>query len=102
MARENLMQLDGSPLSYSQGLNHFESSPGVRREFCGKCGATVFWHNTERPGVVDVSVGLLKAKEGALASSWLEWWTQRVSFAEDAFDKSFIAHFESRLGVSDR
>jgi hypothetical protein len=65
-------------------LRSYESSPGVAREFCHRCGATVFWHNTQRPDLIDVSVGLLQAPEGARAESWLEWWTARVSFAEDA------------------
>ncbi|KAL7621188.1 hypothetical protein AAE478_008505 [Parahypoxylon ruwenzoriense] len=65
-------------------LQSYESSPGVRREFCPRCGATVFWRDRWRPDIVDVSVGLLDAREGARAESWLDWWTERVSFAEDA------------------
>jgi hypothetical protein len=65
-------------------LRSYESSTGVAREFCPRCGATVFWHNKERSELIDVSVGLLDATEGARAETWLEWWTGRVSFAEDA------------------
>ncbi|KAI0886043.1 uncharacterized protein GGS22DRAFT_159678 [Annulohypoxylon maeteangense] len=65
-------------------LQSYESSPGVLREFCPRCGATVFWHDRWRPGIVDVSTGLLDAPEGARAESWLDWWYSRVSFAEDA------------------
>ncbi|OIW30681.1 hypothetical protein CONLIGDRAFT_287831 [Coniochaeta ligniaria NRRL 30616] len=65
-------------------LKTYESSPGVAREFCPRCGATVFWHNKERPELIDVSVGLLEATEGARAESWLVWWHERVSFAEEA------------------
>jgi hypothetical protein len=64
-------------------LHSFASSEGVLREFCGVCGATVFWHDAYRPDVIDVSVGLLDAAEGARAERWLEWWTDRVSFSED-------------------
>lgn len=64
-------------------LQTYSSSPGVLREFCAKCGATVFWHNDTRAGIIDVSVGLLRADEGARAESWLHWWTARVSFQED-------------------
>ncbi len=64
-------------------LKSYESSPGVLREFCPRCGATVFWHDKWRPDLIDVSVGLLRA-EGSRAESWLDWWTKRVSFAEDA------------------
>ncbi|KAI1092830.1 hypothetical protein F5B19DRAFT_452937 [Rostrohypoxylon terebratum] len=65
-------------------LQSYESSPGVLREFCPGCGATVFWHDRWRPGIIDVSVGLLDAPEGARAETWLDWWYGRVSFAEDA------------------
>lgn len=65
-------------------LRSYESSPGVFREFCQGCGATVFWHSEKRSDLIDVSVGLLQAKEGARAESLLEWWRDRCSFAEDA------------------
>ncbi|KAG9025307.1 hypothetical protein FRB95_010330 [Tulasnella sp. JGI-2019a] len=65
-------------------LKSYESSPGVVREFCPTCGATIFWHDRWRPELIDVSVGLLDAEEGARAESWLEWWRGRVSFVEDA------------------
>jgi hypothetical protein len=65
-------------------LKGYVSSEGVVRESCPRCGATVFWRDRWRPGVVDVSVGLLRAGEGALAEGWLDWWKGRVSFAEDA------------------
>ncbi|KAI1755801.1 hypothetical protein F4782DRAFT_487044 [Xylaria castorea] len=65
-------------------LTSYESSQGVRREFCSHCGATVFWRDRWRSELIDVSVGLLDAAEGARAESWLDWWTGRVSFAEDA------------------
>lgn len=65
-------------------LRSYESSPGVLREFCHGCGATVFWHSKVRPDLIDVSVGLLQAGEGARAESLLEWWRERCSFAEDA------------------
>ncbi|KAK9781343.1 hypothetical protein SCARD494_14116 [Seiridium cardinale] len=65
-------------------LKCYNSSPGVAREFCAKCGATVFWHDQDRPELIDVSVGILDAPEGARAENWLEWWTERVSFSEEA------------------
>lgn len=71
----------GSPV-----IKSYESSEGVIREFCHACGATVFWHDKWRPEVVDVGVGLLEAGmgEGPRAETWLEWWSGRVSFEEDA------------------
>ncbi|KFA61529.1 hypothetical protein S40285_09617 [Stachybotrys chlorohalonatus IBT 40285] len=64
-------------------LQTYASSPGARRDFCGTCGATVFWREVSQPDVVDVSVGLLRAREGARAEAWLEWWTDRVSYSEE-------------------
>jgi len=64
-------------------LKSYNSSPGVLREFCGTCGATVFWHDEHRPDLIDVSIGLLDADEGSRAENWLEWWTERVSFEEE-------------------
>jgi hypothetical protein len=64
-------------------LRTYESSPGVLRESCVNCGATVFWHDKWRPELIDVSVGLLEAPEGARAESLLDWWKGRTSFAEE-------------------
>ncbi|MBS0395489.1 MAG: GFA family protein [Proteobacteria bacterium] len=36
-----------------------ESSPGVRREFCGRCGAPLTYRNASRPDEVDVTLGTL-------------------------------------------
>jgi hypothetical protein len=74
-------------------IKGYESSRGVVREFCPGCGATVFWHDTSRPELIDVSAGLLvplppsggqDGHEGARIESLLDWWTSRVSFAEEA------------------
>lgn len=76
------LQLDFTALSAGT-LTSYASSEGVLREFCGTCGATIFWHDRWRPDLIDVSVGLLRAEEGARAESWVEWWTERVSFTEE-------------------
>jgi hypothetical protein len=66
-------------------LKAYASSDGVTREFCPGCGATVFWHDTARPELIDVSVGLLEwGDDGDGLGSWLDWWTERVSFAEES------------------
>ena len=64
-------------------LSSYGSSPDVVREFCGGCGATVFWRGRRRPELIDVSVGLLRG-DGARAEAWLDWWAGRVSFSEEA------------------
>lgn len=98
ITKANLLINQGDTFTYKTGtMKQFESSPGVYREFCSMCGATVFWHCDERPGVVDVSVGLLRSPSGARAEDWLEWATERVSFAEDALDKGLIDLLEKGL-----
>jgi len=82
LGQDGILDFDAA---HSAGLlQAYGSSPGVLREFCPECGATVFWHDRWRSELIDVSVGLLRSSEGALAKDWLEWWTERVSFAEDA------------------
>lgn len=64
---------------------HYENSTSVPREFCAKCGATVLYRRDNRTrDVLDIGVGLLKAKIGARAKEWLEWNTEEVEFADDA------------------
>ncbi len=41
-------------------IREFESSPGVRRGFCGACGSALFWRRVERrPATLDVTAGTL-------------------------------------------
>ena len=96
--KANIRQLDGTPLDFSAGtLKRYNSSKGVYREFCGRCGATVFWHSDSRPDLIDVSVGLLDAEEGVRAESWLGWKTDRVSFQEEAQNKDLISKLSAGL-----
>ncbi|RMZ32323.1 hypothetical protein D0859_03520 [Hortaea werneckii] len=76
-----------TPFSFGT-LKHYRSSEQASRYFCGTCGANVFWCGDERPGLIDVAVGLLDAAEGARAEDWLEWRTERVSYREDAVPRA--------------
>ncbi|KAH6630108.1 hypothetical protein B0J18DRAFT_487948 [Chaetomium sp. MPI-SDFR-AT-0129] len=90
--------LDFNNLPANLSLTTYRSSPGRMREFCGVCGATVFWHDEFRTGLIDVSAGLFRAAApdiarggehgknggGSRTEDWLVWWTGRVSFAEEA------------------
>lgn len=88
----NISHINGNALNFGNGtMSCYESSRGVSRYFCGRCGATLFWSSIERPELLDVSVGLLNAAEGARAESWLEWWTERVSFEEEAINKDLVS-----------
>ncbi|GFF40889.1 hypothetical protein IFM58399_06076 [Aspergillus lentulus] len=61
----------------------YVSSKGVRRTFCGTCGARVFYDCDGREEIVDVAIGLLRAPEGVKAENWLTWRTKRMAFPED-------------------
>ncbi|PWY77194.1 hypothetical protein BO94DRAFT_193694 [Aspergillus sclerotioniger CBS 115572] len=96
--RANLYSIRRAPLAFGNGtMKQYNSSPGVYREFCSCCGASIFWHSEERPLLIDVSVGLLRAEEGSRASGWLNWATQRVSFAEMALDQTLIQQLQEGL-----
>lgn len=88
--RANLVSDDDGPYNMdSNCLRRFESSPGVYRNSCRTCGATVFWHSDERLELIDVSVGLFRAATGVRADTWLDWDRSRVSFIEEALDQGF-------------
>ncbi|PVH95666.1 hypothetical protein DM02DRAFT_600523 [Periconia macrospinosa] len=87
-------------------LKQYTSSNGIRRTFCGACGAVVSYECEDRAGIVDVAVGILRGEEeeeewvgrdrrgkgkrdGALALSWLEWRTGKVGFREDAIERGW-------------
>ena len=91
--------MHGEPLDFEKmhDLAEYRSSEGVRRYFCSKCSATVFWCCDVRPDLIDVSVGLLDAEEGARAESWLEWRTDRISFDEDAPNRALVQSLKSGL-----
>ena len=94
----NIKKPNRDPIDYNIGtLKRYTISEGAYREFCGMCGAVVFWHNDERPDLVDVSVGLLEARSGARAEEWLEWCTERVSFKELAQNKALIEKLSKGL-----
>jgi len=82
-----LAEVKGAPLDFSAIphtlLTTYHSSEAAVREFCPTCGATVFWHDYERPDLIDVSVGLLRCSSGARAEPFLKWWTERTSFSEE-------------------
>jgi hypothetical protein len=112
ISRNNILQPSGTSQSGSdsgrvEGLNkeldykfgtlkRYNSAPGVFREFCKVCGATVFWHCDWRPEVVDVSVGLLDGV-GSRCEGWLDWWKGRVSFAELGISKSLLGAMEEGM-----
>jgi len=101
VSKPNMFQPDGTPLDFDNGTlkKYTSTKTDAIREFCGRCGATIFWHCLERPDLIDVAVGILDPEEGARAESWLEWWTDRVSFKEFALSKSLVESLENGLKV---
>lgn len=98
--KPNIRISDGRTLDFKIGLlRQYESSPGVFRDFCTRCGATAFWHCNERPELIDVSVGLLNDPSGARAENWLDWETRRVSFVEEARDRELAEALERGMQV---
>jgi hypothetical protein len=67
------------PLEMEEGApgmktaKRYASSEGIERWFCGGCGASLFFVDESRSELVDVSVGLMRAKSGSRAEEWLEW-----------------------------
>ncbi|KAJ5734248.1 hypothetical protein N7493_003034 [Penicillium malachiteum] len=61
----------------------YRSTSDVLRTFCGTCGATVFYNCQDRPEIVDVAVGILRAPEGVMAGNWALWRAGRVSWLEN-------------------
>jgi hypothetical protein len=75
----------------------YQSSEGVRRTFCGTCGATVFYSCADRPGIVDVAVGILRA-EDVMVEDWALW-RVRISGVDGlkydpGFSKALIEGFK--------
>ncbi|CAL5868496.1 uncharacterized protein PFLUO_LOCUS2722 [Penicillium psychrofluorescens] len=97
--KSNLWNADRSPLTFTHGsMQRYNSSPGVYREFCSRCGANVFWHCDERPSLIDVSVGLLRSRN-VRAEELLDWATGRVSFAEMGVQQDLVRLLEDGLKV---
>ena len=96
--RANIRMIDGSPFQLEAGtLMHYDSSPGVQRDFCVRCGATVFFRKDGgKPEIWGVAVGLLQAESGARAEEWLGW-DAEVSMGEEAVDRGLVRMLEKGL-----
>lgn len=90
------MAYDGSA---HPSITRFQSSDHAHRDFCSKCGASVLYSSTRQPGLVDIAFGLLRAKDGALAKSFIEWDTGKIHHQEDALDQELLKHVKDNLGT---
>src|SRR5262245_48028906 len=43
----------------ADAIARFPSSSTVSREFCSRCGSSLFWSTSERPDVVSIALGTL-------------------------------------------
>ena len=99
--KTNLLQTNGQPINFKSGtLRQYDSSDGVYRHFCGQCGATVFWRCDFRPGLIDVSVGIMRSASGSRAEDWLEWQRDKIGFVEFAGNKRLFGELEDGLRAS--
>ncbi|TFK27695.1 hypothetical protein FA15DRAFT_701697 [Coprinopsis marcescibilis] len=73
-------------------LRQFESSPGVYREFCGSCGATVFYWEPANLPKMDIATGLLDQEQsgGVLGNDWFKWSEKGVGYREDEVIPEFL------------
>lgn len=93
----NFVSPDGSPLDPENhpALKHYSSSAGVQRDFCGTCGASVFFRKELRnPQVWDIAAGLL-VSAGARAEDWLMW--NGLDFEDFALDPNFVSGIAEAL-----
>jgi hypothetical protein len=74
------------------GLRWYGSSPGVRRGFCGTCGASVFWERVDGPSI-SIAAGTLDAPTGLATAGHI--------FVADAGDYYAIADDLPRFAGSD-
>lgn len=96
---ENILTRDGQIIDFSfdrtstpelPGLKTYASSPAVRRSFCGTCGAGIFYEHKERPWVMNVMPGLLRAESGSMAEELLSWDWKWVSWPEENQNQEFL------------
>ncbi|KFA55380.1 hypothetical protein S40293_05698 [Stachybotrys chartarum IBT 40293] len=65
-------------------LAAYASSPGVRRYFCARCSASIFYTNDKYPDDVDIPVGVLEHPGGAArAEDFLVWEFGTMGYVED-------------------
>lgn len=74
-------------------LEVFNSSERIERQFCGTCGATVFYERNEFPNCYDVALGLFETdKRGVweFLNDWFEFiqW-DKIKYTGDAVDTEF-------------
>lgn len=65
--------------------NVYESSPGVRRSFCGDCGTSISYEDDRLPGEVYIHVGIFDdpAAFGPTVHSWYSQRLESMNISDD-------------------
>lgn len=82
-----------------KSIARFKSSDHAHRDFCPNCGASVFYATTERPGMLNVELGVVRAEDGVLAKSLVKFDTEKIYHIEDALDKELLKVVQENLKV---
>ncbi|KAK6511172.1 hypothetical protein TWF481_000094 [Arthrobotrys musiformis] len=98
--KTNVVWNDGKPMQFNEGtLKSYESTPGaVVREFCGVCGAKVFYRAPQRrepSGVLDVAIGLFVGVDSRV-EEWFKW-EPETGFEDDALDPEFVTSINNGI-----
>lgn len=75
----------------------FESSPGVFRGFCGRCGTSLTWRSIERPATIDVTTATLD--EAASFAPTREIWIEH-KLPWDTTDHALSHYAGSSVGAA--
>lgn len=55
-------------ITSDETLTYYASSPGARRGFCNRCGASLFWQHDDDNGAVSVMSGTLDGPTGMVTA----------------------------------
>ena len=83
--RDGFRILHGSP-------TYYESTPGVKRSFCGTCGSPLFYENHEFPDEVYISLGSFDQPE-ELPPDRHVWVSERITWHRIGDDLSQYDQF---------
>jgi len=64
---------ESAVMFHGETVSTFQSSEGVERGFCGKCGTPVSYKTTERPGEIELYLASLDVPQAVLPQSHVHW-----------------------------
>ena len=74
----------------------YESSTGIFRGFCGRCGTSLTWRTVERPDTIDITTATLD-QPGAFAPTKEIWIEHKLAW--EAANPSLPHYARSSLGA---